>query len=218
MANGRVLIIGASRGIGAELVRQYLTGDWQVHGTVRDLDNPGELADLAGNLTVHELDVRNATQIDRLAEALRSAGLDIVIHNAGIFRGHPRAEIIEVNAVAPIRTVTALFAADAFAPGCKLALITSQMGARRGSTKSLGDYGDSKAELNDAFRRLAPDWGLRGVIAVVVHPGWVRTDMGGPGASIGVEESAAGIRNLLAGLGPEHHGRFWTWEGREHPW
>ena len=166
------LVIGASRGIGAELVRQYLAAGWGVHATVRNPVAPGQPADLAGDLTIHEFDVRDVTQTERLAATLAGAGLDIVIHNAGIFRGHPRAEIMEVNAVAPIRTATALLATGALGDGGKLALITSQMGARRGSTKSLGDYGDSKAELNDEFRRLVPEWADRGVIAVVVHPGF----------------------------------------------
>ena len=91
-------------------------------------------------------------------------------------------------------------------------------GARRGRQESLGDYGDSKAALNDEFRRLAPTWAGRGVVAIVLHPGWVRTDMGGSSATLSVEESAAGIRELVAGLSETHHGRFWTWDGREHPW
>jgi NAD(P)-dependent dehydrogenase (short-subunit alcohol dehydrogenase family) len=212
------LIIGASRGIGAELVRQYLSAGWPVHATVRNLAAPGELADLHGDLTVHELDVRDVAQTELLANTLGGTPLDVVIHNAGIFRGHPRPEMMEVNAVAPIRTAAALLTAGALGSGSKLGLITSQMGARRGSTRSLGDYGDSKAELNDGFRRLAPAWAKQGVVAVVVHPGWVRTDMGGAGADIGVTESATGIRHLMANLTPEQHGRFWTWEGREHPW
>jgi len=214
----RALIVGASRGIGAELTRQYLDTGWVVHATVRNPDSPGELADTAGHLTLHRLDVRNVAEIDALAAELHGAELDVVIHNAGIYRGNPRAALMEVNAVAPIRTAEALLTAGAIRPGGVLALITSQMGARRGSKRSLGDYGDSKAALNDEFRRRAADWHHRGVIAVVIHPGWVRTDMGGPGASIGVDESAEGIRALVAGLRAEHHGRFWTWEGREHPW
>jgi len=72
--------------------------------------------------------------------------------------------------------------------------------------------------LNDKFRALAPDWARTGIVGIVMHPGWVRTDMGGPGASLSPQESAAGIRNVIAGLRPEHHGRFWTWDGREHDW
>lgn len=96
--------------------------------------------------------------------------------------------------------------------------MTSQMGSRRGRTGGLGDYGDSKAALNDEFRQRAPDWARRGAIAVVIHPGWVKTDMGGQGASITVTESAEGIVGLMDGLTADDHGRFLTWDGRTHPW
>jgi NAD(P)-dependent dehydrogenase (short-subunit alcohol dehydrogenase family) len=99
-----------------------------------------------------------------------------------------------------------------------VAIMTSQMGARRGRTGSLGDYGDSKAALNDEFRRHAPRWREAGAVAVVMHPGWVRTDMGGPGASIGVSESVEGIIGVLDRLTVADNGKFLTWDGRVHPW
>ena len=212
----RALIVGASRGIGLELVRQYLAEGWEVHATTRTPDRPGPLGERAGLLTVHPFEVRNEAQ---LAMLVRSVGnLDLLIHNAGVGRGTPRAEMMAVNAEAPIRVVEALLDAGAILPGGKVVLVTSQLGARRGRQESLGDYGDSKAALNDEFRRLAPMWAERGVVAIVLHPGWVRTDMGGSSATLSVEESAAGIRELVAGLSETHHGRFWTWDGREHPW
>jgi len=100
----------------------------------------------------------------------------------------------------------------------KIVLMTSQLGARRSSTRSLGAYGDSKAALNDAFREVAPTWGREGLIAIVLHPGWVRTDMGGAWAPLSVEDSVSSMRQLIARLSPAEHGRFWTWDGREHSW
>ena len=94
----------------------------------------------------------------------------------------------------------------------------SQLGARRGSRKSLGDYGDSKAALNDAVRERAPRWAERGVTAIVIHPGWVRTDMGGSAAPVSVDQSAHGIRSVISRLTPADNGRFLTWRGDEHPW
>ena len=213
-----VLVIGASRGIGAGLVRRYLVAGGTVHATVRDPANPGELAALTGNLHLHELEVRSEAHTARLAADLEGAELDVIIHNAGVYRGHSRREIMEVNAEAPIRVVEALLGARVLRAEGVIAIMTSQMGARRGKRGSLGAYGDSKAALNDAFRERADDWSARGAIAVVVHPGWVRTDMGGSSAAISVEESVHGIVDLLAGLEPDMHGRFWTWDGREHPW
>jgi NAD(P)-dependent dehydrogenase (short-subunit alcohol dehydrogenase family) len=213
-----VLVVGASRGIGAELVRQYLAAGFQVHATVRDPAAPGELEDLDGPLVLHTLDVRDADQTAMVAAELTGADLGIVIHNAGIGRPFPREEIMEVNAVAPIRMCEALLGAGAVRDGGVIAIMTSQMGSRRGRTETLGDYGDSKALLNDEFRQRSQAWQQHGVLAIVVHPGWVRTEMGGPEASLGVEESVAGVRRLIAGLTTEQHGRFWDWDGSERPW
>ena len=212
----RALIIGASRGIGLELARQYLAEGWEVLATTRAPDQPGRLGELSGDLIVHPFDVRDDAALALLARTVGK--VDLVIHNAGVGRGTPQAEMMAVNAEAPIRVVEALLQADAIAPGGRVVLVTSQLGARRGSKESLGDYGDSKAALNDEFRRLAPGWADRGLIAIVLHPGWVRTDMGGPSAPLSAEESVTGIRELVAGLTDAHHGRFWTWDGREHPW
>jgi len=218
MSSGPVLVVGASRGIGAELVRQYLAEGRRVHATVRDTASPGEIAAAGGDLILHQLDVRDQARAAELATELSTARLAVAIHNAGINRGHSAAELQEVNAAAPIHLVEELLNAGAVASGAVVAIMTSQMGARQGSTSRLGDYGESKAALNDEFRRRAHDWGQRGVIAVVIHPGWVRTDMGGDSAPLGVGESVTGIRNLVAGLTRADHGRFWTWDGREHPW
>lgn len=218
MTSKTILIIGASRGIGAELVRQYLAAGDTVHATVRDVASPGEPAALNGNLTLHQLDVRDVSRTLEFAAAMGTAQLDVIIHSAGIYRGHTQEELIEVNAVAPIRTVEALLDAGALRPGGTVAIMTSQLGARRGSSKTKGGYSGSKMALNDEFRLRAAGWADHGATAIVIHPGWVRTDMGGDSAPLAVEDSVAGIRRLLANLSPDHHGRFWTWDGREHPW
>lgn len=218
MSPDPVLVVGASRGIGAELVRQYLANGHQVHATVRDVAAPGELATVGGDLVLHQLDVRDTARAAELADELAGTQLAVAIHNAGINRGGSATELMEVNAVAPIRLVEGLLAAGAVRHGGVVAIVTSQMGARKGSADTLGDYGESKAVLNDQFQLRSDDWGASGVIAVVVHPGWVRTDMGGDSAPLSVEESATGMRSLLADLGEADHGRFWTWDGREHPW
>ena len=212
----RVLIVGASRGIGLELVRQYLAEGWKVHATTRTPDRPGALAEFPGDLKIHPFDVRDDAQLALLVRSVN--GLDVVIHNAGVGRGTPRAEMMAINAEGPINTIEALLAANSIASRGKVVLVTSQLGARRGRRGSLGDYGDSKAALNDEFRRRAAGWAKRGLIAIVLHPGWVRTDMGGSSAPLSVEESVAGIRVLVGGLDESKHGQFWTWDGRQHSW
>jgi NAD(P)-dependent dehydrogenase (short-subunit alcohol dehydrogenase family) len=213
------MIIGASRGIGLELARQYATAGWRVHATTRTPAQPGKLGRLSGDVTLHELEVRSADHITALAQAVEPEGIDVFIHNAGVSdRGLSRDEVMCINAEAPIVVTQALLPAVERGAEKKIVLITSQLGARYGSARRLGTYGDSKAALNDAFRKRAPAWGQAGLIAIVMHPGWVRTDMGGAAASLSVEKSVNGIRQVIDGLTPAHHGRFWTWDGREHAW
>jgi NAD(P)-dependent dehydrogenase (short-subunit alcohol dehydrogenase family) len=216
-----VMIIGASRGIGLELARQYAVEGWRVHATTRTPDQPGRLGSLAGDVVLHALDVRHATQTTALAAAVAQEGVDVLIHNAGVSgagRGMARNDVLAINAKAPMMVAQALLPAVLRSTEHKIVLMTSQLGARSGRTRSLGLYGDSKAALNDAFRAVAPTWGDQGVLAIVMHPGWVRTDMGGASAPLAVAESVTGMRQVIAHLTPAAHGRFWTWQGREHAW
>ena len=207
-----VLIIGASRGIGLGLVDVHLEDGWEVHTTTRDGTAPRDHP----YLIPHQLDVRDERQLAALTSEL-APPVDRIIHNAGIMRA-PRTELMEVNARAPIRVVEALLEAGRLRDGGVVAIMTSQMGARRGRTGSLGDYGDSKAALNDEFRERADRWREEGAIAVVIHPGWVQTDMGGNGASLTVSESVTGIKQVVDDLTAGDHGKFLTWDGRIHPW
>lgn len=214
-----VMIIGASRGIGLELARQYATAGWRVHATTRTPAQPGDLGQVPGDITLHELEVRNADHIAALAQAVASEGIDVCIHNAGVSgRGLSQDEVMRINAEAPIAVTQALMPAMMRGAMKKIVLMSSQLGARYGRSRRLGTYGESKAALNDALRELAPTWGQAGLIAIVMHPGWVRTAMGGAAAPLSVAESASGIRRVIDGLTPAHHGRFWTWDGREHGW
>ena len=214
-----VAIIGASRGIGLGLVERYASAGWRVHATTRTPERPGALGEAAGDVHLHGLEVTDRSQQRALGDALDGEAIDVLIHNAGVYgRGMRTATVNRINAEAPIEVAEALMDAVLRSEQRKIALITSMMGARRGSTKSLGKYGDSKAALNDAFRAREGSWRERGCLAVVIHPGWVRTDMGGRNAAVSVEQSARGIFDLMSGLDTSGHGRFWTWEGREHPW
>lgn len=207
----RVLIVGSSRGIGLGLVDVHLQDGWDVHATTRDGAAPRDHP----NLTSYRLDVRNEGELERLVTDLEP--VDRIIHNAGIMRA-PRSDLMEVNAEAPIRVVERLLEAGQLKADGVVAVMTSQMGARRGRSGGLGDYGDSKAALNDEFRRRSVRWRQLGAIAVVIHPGWVRTEMGGSGASLTVTQSVTGIKRVLDDLTADDHGKFLTWDGRIHPW
>ena len=212
-------IIGASRGIGLGLVSQYAADGWRVHATTRTPERPGALGRIRGDVHIHELEVTDRAQQRALAAALAGEAIDVLIHNAGVYGTWMRAATVNrINAEAPIEVVEALIDTVQRSDQRKIALISSQVGARRGSTRSLGKYGNSKAVLNDRFRARERDWRAAGCLAVVIHPGWVRTDMGGSAASLSVDESARGIRQVMAELDESRHGRFWTWDEREHPW
>ena len=212
-------IIGASRGIGLGLAREYAGDGWRVHATTRTPKRPGALGGIGGDVHLHELEVTDRAQQQALAASLAGEAIDVLIHNAGVYGTLMRASTVNrINAEAPIEIAETLMDAVLRSEQKKIALITSQMGARHGSGRSLGKYGESKAALNDRFRAVERDWRKAGCLAVVIHPGWVRTDMGGSSASISVEESARGIRRVMADLDESHHGRFWTWDGREHSW
>ena len=212
LAMRRVLVVGASRGIGLGLFDVHLREGWEVHATTRDGVAPRTNHLVFG----HQFNVLDDFQLESLVQDLESP-VDRIIHNAGIYKAS-RSELMEVNAKAPIRVVESLLDAGCLSPGGTVSIMTSQMGARTGRTGSLGDYGDSKAALNDEFRQRAPDWGSTGAIAVVIHPGWVKTEMGGQGASITVTESAEGIMAVMDALTADDHGKFLTWDGRVHPW
>ncbi len=214
-----VLVVGASRGIGLGFARAYAADGWRVHATTRTPDAPGTVAALTGDIVLHPLDVVDGGQIAALAEALEGSALDLVIHNAGVYGvGMARAEVMRINAEAPFAVVEAMLPALARGRGRQIAILTSQVGARRGGRTPSGAYGASKAALNDRFRELEPGWRRHGFVSVVFHPGWVRTDMGGRGAAVSVEDSVAGMRRVLAALPPEDSGKFLTWQGRIHPW
>ena len=214
-----VLIIGASRGIGLELAKQYARQGWTVHATTRTPEAPGDLGAIEGDLHVFALEVRDPDHIAALAEAHSDVAIDVLIHNAGVNdKARPREEVMEINARAPFQVIEPLMPSLQRADAPKLVLVTSQLGARNGRSTSLGVYGDSKAALNDCFRELESTWGQAGITAIVLHPGWVRTDMGGSGAPLSVEDSVSGICDLVAGLDATHHGGFWNWDGRPHAW
>jgi NAD(P)-dependent dehydrogenase (short-subunit alcohol dehydrogenase family) len=212
-----VLIVGASRGIGLELARQYAAAGSVVHATTRTPDAPGALGGIEGTVHLHRLDVRDAEHVAALRARLEGVALDVLIHNAGVYSGS-QAELTEVNTEAPLRLGDSFEGNVAAAEGA-LALMSSGMGARRGRrTSALGSYARSKAELNDGLRLRAARWADMGITAIVINPGWVRTDMGGSGAPLDVVTSVTGIRRLIDGLTPDMGGRFWSWDGTEHPW
>ena len=225
-AGHTVLITGANRGIGLELARQYTTAGWRVIGTARKPEQAAELRAL--NARVLQLDVTDQKSIDRMAEELEDQAVDLLINNAGIF---PRVRSITdvnfddvtrtfaVNTLGPMRVSRALLPNLRSSNGKMVVNITSRLGSiANNSGGGFYGYRESKAALNMFTRSLANELRADGFICVAVHPGWVQTDMGGASATLTVEESAQGIRNVIANLSPEDSGTFWNFDGAPLPW
>jgi NAD(P)-dependent dehydrogenase (short-subunit alcohol dehydrogenase family) len=222
-----VLITGASRGLGLEFAKQYAADGWRVIATVRDPKKAGSLQELGSSVGVHRLDVRDFKATAELGRELAREAIDVVIANAGISPGHKVsiAEVDEdawldtfaVNSVAPMALAGALLPALKRGEAKKLIAITSRMGSIAENTAGGSyPYRASKAALNAAWHSLANDH--REVIAVVLHPGWVRTDMGGSGAPVAPKESITGMRRVIAKLTPADSGKFFDFEGKALPW
>ena len=217
------LIIGASRGIGAEFVRQYRAEGWQVTATARGDEALAALK--SQGATAIALDVTSAESVSRLAWQLEGVSFDVIVNVAGVLKRQSGLEApsdadfdhtMHANVLAPMRVLPQL--ADMLAPGAKLALISSKMGsmgARNATSSWL--YRASKAAANSVLKDISLEWAGKAV-CVSFHPGWVRTDMGGAGADIGVEDSVAGMRRVIAGLAAQDNGRFLNYDGSEIPW
>jgi len=218
------MIIGASRGIGLELASQYADAGWRVHATTRTLERPGKLGGLAGDVALYSLDVCSDEQIDALADAVDETPIDVLIHNAGVIgsRGNgddaTRDETFRINSEAPILVATALLENVAASEQKKIALMSSVQGSGRLGGKGGYLYGDSKGLLNSKFRDAEPEWRARGITAVALHPGYVRTDMTGMLASLSPKKSVRGIRRVMDELRPGDSGRFVDYKGKNVAW
>jgi NAD(P)-dependent dehydrogenase (short-subunit alcohol dehydrogenase family) len=219
-----VMVIGASRGIGLELARQYADAGWHVHATTRALQRPGKLGDVAGEVSFYSLDVCSDGDIAALADALAGKPIDLLIHNAGVIgsRGAgdeaTREQTFRINTEAPIFTATALLENVAASDQKKIALMSSAQGSGRPRPGRQYLYGDSKGLLNANFRELEPQWRARGIVSVALHPGYVRTDMTGMLATLSAKKSVKGMRRLLADLRSEDSGRFVDYKGNIVAW
>lgn len=220
------LITGANRGIGLEFVRQYAEDGWKVHATCREPKNAGDLRALPGDIVIHELDVADRVAIKALAQML-GGSLDIVIANAGkgVFGEGAFGELdydiwrefIEINLFGAVATAEAFLPHLKQAKG-KIALLSSKVGSIADASGGMMAYRTSKTALNMATKIMAHAVQDAGVAVGVFHPGWVKTDMGGPSALITPETSVAGLRRLIADMPVTQSPRFLNYDGKEIPW
>jgi NAD(P)-dependent dehydrogenase (short-subunit alcohol dehydrogenase family) len=216
------LVVGANRGIGLELTKALAARGDTVLATCR---TPSPELSALGVRVLSDIDLNDDASASKLASSLGPTKLDTVILNAGILERTPLEPLdldairrqLEVNAVAPLRTAAAL--RSHLASPSKLALITSRMGSI-GDNTSGGSYGYrmSKAALNAAGRSLAHDLRGQGVAVVLLHPGYVRTDMTGGSGQVGPSEAARMLIERIDHLTIDQTGSFWHANGEVLPW
>jgi NAD(P)-dependent dehydrogenase (short-subunit alcohol dehydrogenase family) len=218
------LILGASRGIGHELARQYKADGWRVIATARQPDDLAALSRLG--LEAHELDVTSADSIAGLAWKLDDEKIDVAWLVAGVFG--PRNDsfpteqefdtVMHTNVLAAMRILPVVCPLVAASRG-KLGVLSSRMGSVAERTSASGSlYRASKAALNSVLKDASLTWGPQGATLVAFHPGFVQTDMGGPAAPLTPETSVAGLRKTLAGASASANGTFLNYDGTPIAW
>lgn len=229
-----ILITGANRGIGMEFVRQYAADGWRVLACSRFPEKSDALNKLAAQypdlLIVHALDVADHVQIERLAQKVANESIDLLINNAGIYPDSDKGgfghtdyaewmQAFRINTMAPLKMTEAFATQIASSKQKTIVTITSMMGSIA-DNDSGGSYlyRSSKAAVNMVVKSLAIDLKPLGITAAVFHPGWVKTEMGGPNAMITAEQSVAGMRLMISRLTMADSGKFFGFDGKEIPW
>lgn len=237
-----VLVTGAGRGLGLELVRQYAADGWRVLACARAPQTSsalqGIIATGSGRVSAHTVDVANLASIEALGRELVGESIDVLINCAGTmgsasFATHGLSvdrfgssdfedwlRVYRINVIGPMKMAETFVKQVARSEQKKLVTLTSILGSMTKNTVGgLYSYRASKAAVNAMMRSMAIDLGKQyGIIAAPLHPGWVRTEMGGPRADIDAVTSVTGMRRVIAGLCAEQAGRYWMYNGEELPW
>lgn len=229
-----ILVTGASRGMGLEWTRQCGQRGWRVYATCRDPFEAGELRRLDEQLdtvSLHKLDVTDPAQVATLARTLPNAGIDVLLHNAGIWSDWDPTlrigklkfeawdETWQVNVLGVARVTDALLEQVARSEMRLVVGITSEMGCVSSIT-SPGSYAyrASKAALNAMLRGMSHELKRRNIGVLLLHPGWVRTKIGGDSAALSPAEAVTGMLERIEGFTMEQTGKLLDYRGRELKW
>ncbi len=220
-----VLITGAARGLGLDFVKQYAARGWKVHACAR---TPDALGGVKGDIHPHKLEVTDYGAVKALAAKLKGEAIDVLICNAGVAgreagdlgRIDPKVwrDTFEVNALAPLMMAEAFVEQVAASKDRKLIAISSRLGSITHNDGARYAYRASKTALNMEWQSLSKDTAAKGLICVVLHPGWVQTDMGGAAATLTIAQSVPAMVKVIDGLKPADNGRFLNYDGTELPW
>jgi NAD(P)-dependent dehydrogenase (short-subunit alcohol dehydrogenase family) len=235
-----ILFTGANRGLGVEFTRQYLERGAHVFAGCRQPAAASSLhhlqARFSQRLSIVALDVANADAIRTAHDTVhaQSESLDVLINNAAIYssRGsdgplerlgnlsfEDALTVLRVNAVGPLLVAQQFLGLLRAGRRAKLINISSGYGSVSANTTGFPYYySASKAALNMFMRSLAADTKRWGITTVLLDPGWVSTDMGGPGAPLVPQEAVAAMIRVIDALTPRYNGRFLTWRGDEQDW
>jgi NAD(P)-dependent dehydrogenase (short-subunit alcohol dehydrogenase family) len=221
------LVVGASRGIGFEFARQYQSAGWTVYATHRSEPDRLKLRDLGAHTL--KLDVHEPADLRNVGWQLDGECVDVAVLNAGVYGPRnstmlspPTDEqfelVMRTNVLGPMRLVPLLAPLLATAQGT-LAFVSSRMGSITEAGASYGMlYRVSKAAVNMVAKLAHNEYGRQGVRVLALHPGWVRTDMGGPNADVDVVDSIAGMRRVIGDAAAYPGGGFFDWRGQPLAW
>ena len=222
------VITGANRGLGLEFARVYMAEGWTVHAGCRNPFRADELKKLKGDLHIHALNVDDPKDVDAIAKGLGNEPIDLLLNNAGVYGKRDIKlgsydydeflQVLKTNVIAPIRLAEALADNVAHSAQKKMAFVTSRMGSIAMNAGGSMVYRSSKSALNMAVNCLSMELKSRGIACVLLHPGWVKTDMGGPNAAIEIPESISGMKKVIAGATPADTGKFFDYQGQAIPW
>lgn len=228
-----VLITGANRGLGLEFCKQYAKDGWTVIACCRKPEQSTALKNLAQQyavIQIESLDVANFAHIDALSEKLSGTALDVLINNAGVY-GDTQAkrfgqldyetwtETLRINTLVPVKMAEAFLNQIRLGEKKLIANISSLMGSMADNTSG-GNilYRSSKAGLNAAMKSLSIDLEPEAIGVLILHPGWVKTDMGGANAQIDTNESISGMRTVIANFSLAQSGQFVKYDGSLMQW
>jgi NAD(P)-dependent dehydrogenase (short-subunit alcohol dehydrogenase family) len=233
-----VLITGANRGLGLEFVRQYAADGWNIIACCRNPAKATELSALAQKnsaIALHTLEVTDHKAVDALAKTLSGTAIDVLINNAGVLGSRDISDpanqafgaldyqamrnVFEANIIAPTKISEALLPQLQSGQQKKIVIISSRMGSIADNTSGgYFAYRTSKTAANMIMRCMALALGGEHITVTSLHPGWVKTDMGGRDADITTQESIKGMRQVIAGLTPKQTGSFLNYKGETLPW